>query len=49
MCSAEHCGNFCNSLTHTLDHPPYVDLEILSFIVALLAKAAFIKSYYTTI
>ena len=44
MCSAEHRGNYRNLLTHTLDHPPYVGLEVLSVIVALLVKIALIKT-----
>ena len=39
MYSAEHCGNYRNLLTHTLDHPTYVGLEVLSVIVALLIQA----------
>ena len=44
MCSAEHRGNYRNLLTHTLDHPLYVGLEVLSVIVALLVKIALIKT-----
>ena len=44
MCSAEHRGNYRNLLTHTLDPPPYVGLEVLPLIVALLAKTALIKT-----
>ena len=44
MCWAQHRGNYSNSPTHTFDHPPYVGLEVLSLIVALLAIALLLKA-----
>jgi hypothetical protein len=44
MCSAEHCGNYRNSLTYTLDHSPYVGTRVLSLIDGFLVKAALIKT-----
>jgi hypothetical protein len=44
MCWAHYCGNYRNSLTHTLYHPSYIGLEVLSFILALLIKTALIKT-----
>jgi len=54
MCWTEHRENYRNLLKHTLDHPLYVGLEVLSLLVpllihALLVKTALIKSYYTAI
>jgi hypothetical protein len=44
MCSVDHYGNYCDSLTHTLDHPPYAGLEVLSLVEAFLVKTALIKT-----
>jgi hypothetical protein len=52
MYSTEHRGNYRNSLTHTLDHPPYIGREVVSFILALLIQALLVKTalkYYTAI
>jgi len=35
MCPAEHRGNYRNSLTHTLDQQPYVDLRVVLLIDAI--------------
>jgi len=44
MCWSEYDGNYRNALTHTLDRPSYIGLEVLSLIVALLVKTALIKT-----
>jgi hypothetical protein len=44
MCSAEHDGNQYNLLAHLPNHPPYVGLEVLPFIVSLLIRSLFVKS-----
>ena len=35
MCWAQHHENYRKSLTHTLDHQPYVDLKVLLLIEAI--------------
>jgi len=44
MCSTAHRENYRNSLRRILDHPIYVDIEVLSFIAALLIKATLIDA-----
>jgi hypothetical protein len=44
MCRAEHRGNYRNLLTYTLDHPPYVALEVVSLRLALLVQALLIQA-----
>jgi hypothetical protein len=44
MRRAQHLGNYRKSLTHTPNQPPYVGLEVLSLIVALLVKTALVKT-----
>ena len=38
MCCAEHCGNYRNSLTHALDHQPYIRLKVLFLLEAILVE-----------
>ena len=38
MCRAQHRRDYCNPLTHTPDHRPYIGLEVQFLIAALLIK-----------
>jgi len=44
MCWAQHHRNYRNSLTHTLDHPPYAGLKVLFLTGATLIEALLIKT-----
>jgi hypothetical protein len=43
-CWTEYDGNYRNSLMHTRNRPPYLGLEVLFVIVALLVKTVLIKA-----
>jgi hypothetical protein len=44
ICSAEHFGNYRNSLMYTLDHPPYIDVEVALLIEAIPKSVLFIDA-----
>ena len=49
MCWAEHRGNYRNSLTHTLDHQPYVDPKLALLIDATQKLVLFIDAAQKTV
>jgi len=43
----EYNGNYRDSLMHTPDHPSYIGLEVLFFVVEFLVKSVLIKFIIT--